>query len=603
MNSTARQVSTWALLLFLFSSRLFGQTDNIGPGRALSFDGINDYVDYGNILDDLALPVTISAWINMSAAVTDWTPIFVSQDNGPIHNGLTFIVKLDQLCIAYGDGRGELSPQFRRTMVTNIGYSAGSWIHVTGIIRSATSMDLYVNGAISPGTVTGTSDQPMSASPTDVAKTGHWFSNGITFRYAGMIDEIRIWRRALTVTEIRESMCRKIASADLAAHWSFDETSGSIVRDSSPNHFDGVLRNGTARVYSGAAIGDVSSFNYLMTPSSELSLQEGTDLITIDNWVGATGVQLYGVRSLPSRVGGMEMSCIQPPYFGVFVTHSHTALSYDLKYSAPGTAKLFVRTSNEVMNWTEQPAAKTGPNTISAIGLASRTEVIDAALPVLPDLGPDTLLCNNTIVEIESNIQEPGATLQWSTGAQSKSIFVSTAGVYWLDVTGSCGIARDSILVASLEKPQIAFEQDEICSATPIALVPISETGYESLQWHDGSSADSLLASTSGTFWVMAFNQCGSDTDSVEVSINDVEFLVPNVVTPNGDAMNDTFVIDPKVGVVELKIFNRWGREVFAASNYKNDWAGQGLADGVYFYMFTHGCSINHVKGVVSLLR
>ena len=35
----------------------------------------------------------------------------------------------------------------------------------------------------------------------------------------------------------------------------------------------------------------------------------------------------------------------------------------------------------------------------------------------------------------------------------------------------------------------------------------------------------------------------------------------------------------------ELYIFNRWGNEVYFAKNYQNDWSGDGLTDGVYFYI------------------
>ena len=40
-----------------------GQTDNVGSGRALRFDGVDDFVDLGNTYHDLNLPFSISAWI------------------------------------------------------------------------------------------------------------------------------------------------------------------------------------------------------------------------------------------------------------------------------------------------------------------------------------------------------------------------------------------------------------------------------------------------------------------------------------------------------------------------------------------------------------
>lgn len=72
----------------------------------------------------------------------------------------------------------------------------------------------------------------------------------------------------------------------------------------------------------------------------------------------------------------------------------------------------------------------------------------------------------------------------------------------------------------------------------------------------------------------------------------------PNVITPNGDGINDTFVIriDSKSEPVqapiskyyirvELVILNRHGRKVYESNDYKNDWGGNGLSDGTYFYV------------------
>ena len=76
---------------------------------------------------------------------------------------------------------------------------------------------------------------------------------------------------------------------------------------------------------------------------------------------------------------------------------------------------------------------------------------------------------------------------------------------------------------------------------------------------------------------------------------------IPNIITPNGDGVNDFFEIKGENGEPQalaswktsrvVRIFNRWGRLVFESDNYSNDdaWfgtdpSGKKLADGVYFY-------------------
>lgn len=85
-----------------------------------------------------------------------------------------------------------------------------------------------------------------------------------------------------------------------------------------------------------------------------------------------------------------------------------------------------------------------------------------------------------------------------------------------------------------------------------------------------------------------------------------VEIIIPNIFTPNDDGTNDFFVIDG-IEVLEncvLKIFNRWGRLVYKSDNYKNDWDGKGMAEGVYYYTFiTPVESLSSFHGTITLLR
>ena len=68
------------------------------------------------------------------------------------------------------------------------------------------------------------------------------------------------------------------------------------------------------------------------------------------------------------------------------------------------------------------------------------------------------------------------------------------------------------------------------------------------------------------------------------------ELKIPNVFTPNGDGVNDYFVIVniETCSSTQLKICDRNGRVVFETNNYHNEWDGHGLPDGVYFYSFIY---------------
>jgi len=72
-----------------------------------------------------------------------------------------------------------------------------------------------------------------------------------------------------------------------------------------------------------------------------------------------------------------------------------------------------------------------------------------------------------------------------------------------------------------------------------------------------------------------------SNQKSDTVYIADI--LIPNVITPNGDEKNEKFVITTDTSV-ELTILTRWGNEIYHSSDYQNNWAGDGLNSGVYYY-------------------
>jgi gliding motility-associated-like protein len=60
--------------------------------------------------------------------------------------------------------------------------------------------------------------------------------------------------------------------------------------------------------------------------------------------------------------------------------------------------------------------------------------------------------------------------------------------------------------------------------------------------------------------------------------------FIPNIFTPNGDGANDLLVIRNLPGNSQIVISNRWGKEVYSSTDYKNDWNGGDISDGVYFY-------------------
>jgi gliding motility-associated-like protein len=91
---------------------------------------------------------------------------------------------------------------------------------------------------------------------------------------------------------------------------------------------------------------------------------------------------------------------------------------------------------------------------------------------------------------------------------------------------------------------------------------------------------------------VTASNNCGTDAAEVAVTLDPCLVDFPNVITPNGDDVNDAFRIEGlenyyAFGGVKLQVFNRWGNLVYETGEYKNDWEGAEAVSGTYYFIVT----------------
>jgi gliding motility-associated-like protein len=102
---------------------------------------------------------------------------------------------------------------------------------------------------------------------------------------------------------------------------------------------------------------------------------------------------------------------------------------------------------------------------------------------------------------------------------------------------------------------------------------------------------------------------CGTSSDNVYVKVYK-QITVPNAFTPNGDGINDTWIIDGLQTYPdnEVMIYNRYGGKVFESYGYKNAWKGMSANDkplpaGVYYYVIKTKSTANKLTGWVMILR
>jgi PKD repeat protein len=101
------------------------------------------------------------------------------------------------------------------------------------------------------------------------------------------------------------------------------------------------------------------------------------------------------------------------------------------------------------------------------------------------------------------------------------------------------------------------------------------------------------------TITLTAYNAAGCALSASKILTVSPAFTLTNVITPNGDGKNDSFIVP--VSPSSLEVFNRWGKSVFKSADYKNDW-GKGITNGTYFYVVDTPQG-NHCKGWVEVLE
>lgn len=190
--------------------------------------------------------------------------------------------------------------------------------------------------------------------------------------------------------------------------------------------------------------------------------------------------------------------------------------------------------------------------------------------------------------------------------------------VWVVGSNADCGARSDTVLLTVHPAVNATLSADTTIIAGTNAT--LTATGGDFYLWWPDSALNCDICPTvlanpdqSIRYWVEVENMDGcKDTASVLVSVQQAVadlLFIPNVLTPNNDGFNDTWLIKNIAAFPEnrVQIVNRWGDVVFQSSNYQNDWDGQysggPLPAGTYYYILELGGSWGVFKGDVTIIR
>ncbi|HEU4718320.1 MAG TPA: gliding motility-associated C-terminal domain-containing protein, partial [Bacteroidia bacterium] len=218
----------------------------------------------------------------------------------------------------------------------------------------------------------------------------------------------------------------------------------------------------------------------------------------------------------------------------------------------------------------------------------------------------------NGNISVNSSGGIPPYTYLWSDGSTTPSISVSpvTSTTYTITVTdvNGCAVSGTASVfvgpnpVASFTAPAVVNGVFNL-SGDPSQLC-FTDGSSNAASWYwNFNSQDSAYTqdpcvnvgtSDKGTYCVtlVVHRAIGCvDTTQECIEINDVNYSIPNVFTPNGDGSNDAFIItNSGMASLHCEIYDRWGALIYEWNDPAGYWDGKTnngkeAVDGVYYYV------------------
>ena len=236
-----------------------------------------------------------------------------------------------------------------------------------------------------------------------------------------------------------------------------------------------------------------------------------------------------------------------------------------------------------------------GDNGTGCVG----TETISLIVQQLPNIianATSTTICVGQSVTLNG---AGAANYSWSNGVFDGIAFTPTiTNLYTITGTNAFGCSSTNTIIVNVNNGTSATPNANpsiICFGDTVQL---SVIGGSIPTWSLNSNPSVLtispMSNISYTYSAIDTLGCVGDI-TFNVNINqDCDIIVYNGFTPNGDGLNDFWIIDniEKFPNNKVYVFNRWGNKIFQTTEYNNTnnvWDGklngQLVPSGTYFYV------------------
>ena len=204
--------------------------------------------------------------------------------------------------------------------------------------------------------------------------------------------------------------------------------------------------------------------------------------------------------------------------------------------------------------------------------------------------GDGSQICDGVTISLTTPYDLNGRTFNWTRNGQSidnssTSFVASEDGRYQLSVvTDGCPILSNEITLSRFDESIITVDAEENIVFPEGESQTVTAAGGTSYEWYDNqnnliSSLNSVTLELEGNYLLIATVDNCQISRAFTVTYRD-DFQIPNVITANGDGINDLWVIPnsySRQSDVTVIIYNELGDELLNQTSYANNWPPSSL--------------------------